>query len=72
MTYIGFQITTAIICPFQIIIALILLYYYIGISFLVGTGVMIVMMLLGSIFSRAFAKVNDKLLKSKDNRMKVT
>lgn len=72
MTYMGFQLTAIIFCPIQIVIGLLLLYIYIGISFLVGTGVMIIMMLLAFIFSKIFSKANDKLLKAKDKRMKVT
>lgn len=72
MTYIGFQITAIIFCPIIMIVSLFLLYFYLGVSFLVGTGIMILVMLLTFILSRILAKVNEELLKAKDARMKVT
>ena len=59
LTYMGFQMVGLLYAPIQIIIALVLLYYYIGISFLVGTGVMILLMLSTLIFSKIAAKSND-------------
>ena len=59
LTYMGFQMVGLLYAPIQIIIALVLLYYYIGISFLVGTGVMILLMLSTLIFSKIAAKGND-------------
>lgn len=70
MTSLGFQLICLIVVPFQIIIGLTLLYTYIGVSFLVGTGVMIALMLCTLIFSKIAASGNDKLLKAKDARMK--
>ena len=72
MTYMGFQLTALIFTPIQIIIGLVLLYFYIGISFLVGTGIMIVMMLMTLVFTKVAGRANDELLKAKDKRMKVT
>ena len=72
MTYLGFQISGVLFAPIQIAIGLLLLYFYIGISFLVGLGVMIIMMILTLIFTRIATTANDILLKAKDERMKVT
>ena len=58
--------------PIQIIFSLFLLYIYIGPSFFVGMGVMILLMLSTLILSKIAVKSNDKLLKAKDERMKVT
>ena len=55
----GFQLTSLLFTPIQIAIGLVLLYVYIGISFLVGLGVMIVMMIFTLIFSKVAAKAND-------------
>lgn len=72
MTYMGFQLVALLYTPIQIIIGLVLLYMYIGISFLAGMGVMIVLMLFTLVFSKVVSKNNDKLLKAKDARMKIT
>lgn len=68
----GYQMGALIYTPVQIIIALILLYLYIGISFLVGLGVMILLMCFTLFFSKIATTYNDELLKAKDIRMKVT
>lgn len=68
----GFQLVALLYTPIQIIIGLVLLYMYIGISFLAGMGVMIVLMLFTLVFSKVVSKNNDKLLKAKDARMKIT
>jgi uncharacterized membrane protein (DUF485 family) len=57
--------------PIQIVFGLALLYLYIGLSFLVGFGVMVILMLFTMIFSKIAANNNDRLLKAKDARMKV-
>ena len=72
MTSIGFKMTTVLFCSFQIVIGLLLLYFYIGVSFLVGVAVMILLMIVTSIFSRVMARQNEELLDAKDRRMKVT
>lgn len=68
----GFQLVALLVTPIQIVIGLVLLYLYIGISFFAGMGVMIVLMLFTLGFSKVVAKNNDKLLKAKDVRMKIT
>ncbi len=72
MTYMGFQLVALICTPIQIVIGLVLLYMYIGVSFLAGMGVMVILMLFTLTFSKVVAKNNDKLLKAKDTRMKIT
>ena len=62
MTYIGFQISSVLFAPIQIVIGLVLLYLNIGISFLVGLGVMAVMILLTLIFTHVATKINDAIL----------
>ena len=59
MTNMGFQLTSLLFTPIQITVGLVLLYVYIGISFVVGLGVMIVMMIFTLIFSKVAAKAND-------------
>jgi len=72
MSDIGIQIINAVFyAPLQIAIGFTLLYIYIGISFLVGIGIMIVLFFVTMIFTKIAAKGNDDLLKAKDARMKV-
>lgn len=72
MSDIGIQIINAVFyAPLQIAIGFTLLYLYIGISFLVGIGIMIVLFFVTMIFTKIAAKGNDDLLKAKDARMKV-
>lgn len=59
MTYMGFQMIAILYTPIQIIIGLALLYYYIGVSFLVGMGVMFVLMLFTLVFSKIAATSNN-------------
>lgn len=59
MTYLGFQLVCLIYTPIQITIGFVLLYTYIGPSFLVGMGVMLVLMLFTLVFSKVAAKGND-------------
>ena len=72
MTFMGFQMVTALFCPFQIVVGFLLLYFYIGVSFLAGAGVMMLLMIFTGVFSRILSKKNESLLKAKDKRMKVT
>lgn len=67
----GFQMVALLYTPIQIIFGLTLLYIYIGVSFLVGMGVMIALMLCTLVFTKVAASANDKLLKAKDARMKI-
>lgn len=72
MTYMGFQMVALFFTPIQILIGLYLLYAFIGTAFVVGTGVMLILMLFTLFFSKLASKYNDKLLASKDERMKGT
>ena len=72
MTYMGFQLLILLFAPPQIVVGLYLLYLYIGPAFLVGVGIMIVLMLFTFWFTKVAAKANDEQLKAKDARMKVT
>lgn len=72
MTNMGFQLVSLFFTPFQFVIGLYLLYIYIGPSFMIGTGVMIVLILVTFIFLKVSSKYNDKLLNAKDERMKLT
>ena len=71
MTYMGFQMVALLFTPVQITIGLYLLYIYIGYSFLVGAGVMAILMVFTLLFSKVASKYNDKVLKAKDSRMKL-
>ena len=55
----GLQIAALLFAPIQIIAGLIMLEIYIGISFTVGLGMMMMMILLTFILGRIYAKGND-------------
>ena len=72
MTNMGFQMAACLFAPLQLIVGLILLYSYIGPVSMVGLGVMFLLMLFTMWFVKVAAGANDKLLKAKDGRLKVT
>jgi ATP-binding cassette subfamily C (CFTR/MRP) protein 1 len=72
MTYAGLQLASFFYGPMQIIFALIMMYFYVGISFLVGTSVIAFVMVFNYIVSKKINKLNEEVLKAKDERMKVT
>ena len=72
MTYMGYQIASILFFPFQIIVGLYLMYSYIGIAFLTGIGVMICTSVSTFFLAKKSIAYNDKVLKVKDERMKLT
>lgn len=70
MTSLSWNLASLAYFPFLIVFALVLLYIYIGISFLAGVGIMIILMICTLFISRIANKGNDELLKAKDARMK--
>ena len=68
----GFQVVVLLFAPPQILIGLFLLYVYIGPTFLVGVGVMVLLMIFTFWFTKIASTANDEQLKAKDARMKVT
>lgn len=72
LTYLGFQLVSLLLTPIQLVVMLFLLYEYIGPVFLVGIGLMIILMIFTLIFTKKSVNANDLLLKRKDGRMKVT
>jgi len=72
MTYLGFYTSAVLFFPIQLGIGIYLMYSFIGISFLAGIGIILLMGLFILINSRLNAKANEKLLKAKDRRMKTT
>ncbi|XP_077869738.1 LOW QUALITY PROTEIN: ATP-binding cassette sub-family C member 10-like, partial [Saccoglossus kowalevskii] len=57
--------------PFTVAIALFLLYLQVGLSFLVGVGVMVVLIPLNHCIARKIGKLNQSLMKKKDARVKM-
>jgi hypothetical protein len=68
----GYQLTALLFTPLQIIIGIYLMYYYIGISFLAGILVMVITIIITFFLTKAIRSINDKTLKAKDARMKLT
>ena len=50
----------------------IFLYFYIGVAFFAGIGAMTITILLTMVMTNFLTKINDSILKKKDERMKVT
>lgn len=72
MTYLGFYTSAVIFFPIQLGVGIYLMYNFIGVSFLAGIGVILIMSVFILINSKLNAKANEKLLKAKDKRMKIT
>jgi hypothetical protein len=72
MTYMGYQIAGLLFAPIQIIIAIYLIYSYIGVSFLAGIAVMVITIFITFLLTKKIVKANDQVLKAKDVRLKVT
>lgn len=70
MTSLSFNLASLAYFPILIVFALVILYFYIGISFLAGVGIMILLMICTLFLSKIANKGNDQLLKAKDARMK--
>lgn len=72
MTDMGYHVAAFLYGPLQIIVALVLMYWYIGISFLSGLGVIILLFFSSYFISKKTIHYNEEVLKAKDERMKVT
>ena len=72
LTYLGFHTTAILFIPFQLGVGIFLLYSFIGISFLAGFGIIIIIGIVMFIINKLNTKANDGLLKAKDKRMKIT
>lgn len=68
----GSELATIITAIPQIVVGVILMYHFIGISFLAGTGVLIITTSLTYVSSRRSYRFNREILKKKDQRMRVT
>jgi ABC-type bacteriocin/lantibiotic exporter with double-glycine peptidase domain len=71
MTSLGFYMAVVIFFPLQLAIGIYLMYSFIGVSFLAGIGIIVIMSVFIFINSKINAKANEKLLEAKDKRMKV-
>lgn len=72
MTYMGFQLAAVILCPLEIVIGIILMYKFVGVSFLSGIGAMVLSIALTFFVGKKSIVYNDEVLKVKDMRMKFT
>jgi ATP-binding cassette subfamily C (CFTR/MRP) protein 2 len=68
----GFYCNAIIFFPIQLAVGMFLMYRFIGVAFLAGIAVILIMGLFIFINSKLMLKTNDKLLVSKDKRMKTT
>jgi uncharacterized membrane protein YciS (DUF1049 family) len=72
LTNLGANTSAVIFLPIQLAVGMFLMYSFIGVSFLAGMGIIILMGLFIFINSKLNARANVKLLKAKDCRMKAT
>jgi ABC-type multidrug transport system fused ATPase/permease subunit len=68
----GFELAAVLVAPAQIVVGVVLMYYFIGIAFLAGIGVMIFTIVCTYFFQKRVYRYNEEVLKKKDERMKVT
>ena len=66
------QLSRALFAPLQVLVGFFMLYSYIGASFLVGVGIMLLIMVLTYAFTRIAATTYDQLNDAKDQRMRTT
>jgi ATP-binding cassette subfamily C (CFTR/MRP) protein 1 len=71
LTYAGFQLAALFYGPLQILFALIMMYFYVGVSFLTGVSVVTIIMTINYFMSKRINHYNEEVLKAKDERMKV-
>lgn len=72
LTNLGYSTCVAIFFPIQLAVGVFLMYRFIGISFLAGIGVLVVMSLMIFLNSSLQAKTAERLLQTKDKRIKTT
>lgn len=58
--------------PLQIICGMIMLYFLLKLAILASVGILIVVLVLSYFLSKITVRINEELLKAKDERMKVT
>ena len=68
----GYQLSAFFYGPVQIIAGLVLTYNYVGLSFVAAVAVMVLLAIFSYFNGRAMRAINEKVLKAKDERLKVT
>jgi ABC-type multidrug transport system fused ATPase/permease subunit len=68
----GNELATLLTCPIQIVIGVLLMYHFIGISFLAGIGVLLLTIGATYLTSRKSYEYNKQILRKKDERMRAT
>ena len=69
---IGYHISTFFYGPIQIVAGLVLIYTYVGLSFVAAVAVMVLLAAFSWFNGKAQRAINEKKLKAKDERLKVT
>jgi ATP-binding cassette, subfamily C (CFTR/MRP), member 1 len=72
LTNIGFHLSSFFYGPFEFIIGLTMLYWVLGVTFLVGIGLIAFIMTVSYFLTKTVANINKKILEAKDDRMKTT
>ena len=72
MTEIGESVAALFYGPAQIICGLIMLYWLLHLAILASVGILIIVLISSYLLSKITVRLNEALLKAKDERMKVT
>ena len=72
MTYVGFHLASLFYGPIQIIFAMIMMYFYVQIAFLSGVAIIAILIVFNFFVSKRINRLNELVLKAKDERIKVT
>lgn len=67
----GTQLSALISTPIQLIIGIVIMWIYIGVSFLSGLASTVLMIWITFMVSKLTVKYNVEVLRAKDSRMKV-
>ena len=69
---IGYFLSAFFYGPIQIVAGVVMMYGFVGMSFLAAVGVMLLLAIFSYFNGKTQRKINDKVLKAKDERVKVT
>jgi ABC-type protease/lipase transport system fused ATPase/permease subunit len=71
LSEVGYYLSDVLLMPFQLAVGIYLMYSFIGVSFLVGIGIIFGIALMTYFNSKLNSEANGKLLTAKDRRMKI-
>lgn len=69
---VGDQIAAFFYGPLQIVFGLFMMYYILGFTFITTISIIFIILIVSYFLSKITVKLNEEVLKAKDERMKVT